>query len=115
MIDDIEKAESLVERMRTALPMPVRVRTDALQALREKSPSEAFPNQFNIVDIRYTGDEGGVLCHLEFSTDTPDSIMPVISITHLAFDRGNPLWRDIERYRKHRIKRLRKLQTCLSG
>jgi hypothetical protein len=34
----------------------------------------------------------------------------IVSITHVTFERRNPLWRDIEVYKKRRIKRLRRLQ-----
>jgi hypothetical protein len=108
MIDDLEKTEMLMERMGAALPMRARVSTDALQVLRDKSPETDFSRQCHVTDLRYAGDEGGILCHLDFGVHGSKS-MQIVSITHLAFDRKNPLWREIEGYKKRRIKRLRKL------
>ena len=56
----------------------------------------------------YLGDEGGISCTLDFDhCDTENA--HIVSITHLAFEGGNPLAREIGAYCKHRIKRLKKL------
>jgi hypothetical protein len=60
------------------------------------------------------GDEGGIACHLDFGfSDTQN--MQIVSITHLRFDRRNPLAREIEAYCKHRIKRLKKLHDGMAS
>ncbi len=109
MIDDIEKAEALMQGMRSALPMRAGVGTDVFQALRQKSSEATISHQCDVIDVRYAGDEGGILCDLDFGVHESKTVH-IVSITHLAFDRRNPLWREIERYKKRRIKRLRKLQ-----
>lgn len=58
--------------------------------------------------MNYAGDEGGIVCALEFSQREGEGVC-VISITYLDFARGNPLYRDIRAYKKRRIKRLRQL------
>jgi len=51
---------------------------------------------------------GGLACHLDFGfSDTKQ--VHIVSITHLKFDRKNPLARETEAFCKHRIKRLEKL------
>ena len=55
-------------------------------------------------------DEGGISCHLDFASDDMNNVY-VVSITHLRFDRRHPLTREIEAYCKHRIKRLKKIQS----
>jgi hypothetical protein len=55
----------------------------------------------------YLGDEGGILCHLAFDADIGPRAF-IVSITHLLFDRRNPLAREIASYQKHRFKRLRR-------
>ena len=108
MIDDIEKSMALAERMQAALPMRAfatkRVRQTLQQCLKRE-----FPHERSVIEIGYMGDEGGTACHLDFgSIDTTG--VQIVSITHLKFDRGHPLARDIEAYCKLRIKRLKKLQ-----
>lgn len=61
------------------------------------------------MDVRSIGDEGGFLCELDFG-HRGTKAATFVSITHLTFDRKDPLWREIEDCKKHRIKRLRKLQ-----
>ena len=110
MIDDIEKAEALMQGMRSALPMRAGVGTEVFQALRQESSEATISHQCDVIDVRYAGDEGGILCDLDFGVHESKTVH-IVSITHLAFDRRNPLWREIERYKKRRIKRLRKLQV----
>jgi hypothetical protein len=56
--------------------------------------------------IRYTGDEGAILCQLELSPPIENAIY--VSITHLRFDQRQPLTREITAYQKHRVKHLRR-------
>ena len=112
MIDNTEKAVALMERMNAALPMGAQITAGAHGALRENSPDLALPRGCAITTVYYAGDEGGIVCTLDFGL--PDiGEMHIISITHLTFDRGSPLSREIRAYQKHRIKRLRKLDGRL--
>ena len=54
-----------------------------------------------------TGDEGGIICKLEFDHETSDRGF-FVSITHLRFSGQVPLTREIVAYQKHRTKRLRR-------
>ena len=54
------------------------------------------------------GDEGGLMCYLDFDFSDTQNVH-IVSITHIKFDRRNPLAREIEAYCKLRIKRLKKL------
>ena len=51
------------------------------------------------------------MCYLDFSLINTSNVY-IVSITHLNFNRKNPLSREIKAYCKHRIKRLRKLQDA---
>jgi hypothetical protein len=106
MIDDIEKSMALVERMRAALPMRAFTSMELRRTLQEAS-KRVFPHDCNVTEIRYMGEEGGVACHLDFGFGDTKQVH-IVSITHLKFDRRNPLAREIEAYCKHRIKRLKK-------
>jgi hypothetical protein len=56
--------------------------------------------------ISYAGDEGGILCRLDFGGEAEHAAC--ISITHLRFDPRQPLTREITAYQKHRVKRLQR-------
>ena len=110
VIDDFEKSMVLVERMQAAFPMQAFTTKRVRGTLRQDLKRD-FPLECNVTEIRYLGDEGGIMCYLDFGFfDTPN--VHIVSITHLKFDRKNPLAREIKAYCKHRIKRLRKLQDA---
>jgi hypothetical protein len=54
-------------------------------------------------------DGGGITCRLDIGG--PDTSTPyIVSITHLIFTRRSPLFRQIDAYQRHRIKKI-KLQN----
>ncbi len=110
----MEKTAALVVRMRAAAPMRALATTDLRKTLQQGS-NRAFPRECRITEIFYMGDEGGIGCKLDFGFSGTKEAQ-VVSITHLRFDRGAPLAREIEAYCKHRVKRLKKLHggTVLS-
>ena len=97
----------LVDRMQAALPMRAFTNMEVRRTLQEES-KRVFPHECSVTEIRYMGDEGGLACHLDFGFSDSKNVY-IVSITHLRFDRRNPLAREIEAYCKHRIKRLKKL------
>ncbi len=109
MIDDPQTIELLMGRIRAALPMRAHVSRDVLRALRQEAPEATLSHQGIVTEVRYAGDEGGILCTLDFDDHASKKVY-IVSITHVTFERRNPLRRDIERYKKRRIKRLRRLQ-----
>ena len=89
--------------MRVALPLRA-FTTKSLRGILQQD----FPPECSVTEVRYLGDEGGIMCHLDFGiSDTKEA--HIVSITHLRFDRAHPLAREIEGYSKHRIKRIKKL------
>jgi len=110
MIDDLETVEPLMERMHAAVPMPAHIGRDVLRTLRREAPEASLSHQCNVTEVRYAGDEGGILCTLDFDDHASKGVY-IVSITHVTFKRRSPLFRDIERYKKRRIKRLRRLQV----
>ena len=107
MIDDVEKSVALVERMRAALPMRAVASVELRRMLQERS-KRVFPRECRVTEVRYLGDEGGIVCTLDSDFSGTKNVH-IVSITHFTFDRGNPLAREIGAYCKHRIKRLKKL------
>ncbi len=109
MIDDLQTIDALMESIGAALPMPAHVGRDVLRTLRRESPAAPMSDQCDVTEVRYAGDEGGILCTLDFDDHSSKDVY-IVSITHVTFGRRNPLWRDIKRYKNRRIKRLRQLQ-----
>jgi hypothetical protein len=104
MIDNPEKVNSLVALLESRLPLRARVPPLLAHSLRERSPEMIVPRECNVAAIHYAGDEGGILCALDFGDDAPKEVH-IVSITHLAFQRSEPYAHDIEVYQRHRLKK----------
>jgi hypothetical protein len=104
MIDNTAQVERLIERMQAELPLAARMTPELMATLAKQTATLAAPCK--IMSIRYTGDEGGILCQLELSPPIENAIYA--SITHLRFDPRQPLTRDITAYQKHRVKHFRR-------
>jgi len=107
MIDDPEKASALVEKLKRSMPIETRLSQSLIRTLTRQSPDILIPAKCNVIDVLYTGDEGGVVCCLDIGGSEAKSAH-LVSITHLSFDRRTPLIREIEIYQRHRIKKLRR-------
>jgi hypothetical protein len=94
MIDDPEKTDRLIAELKASLPVETRLSPILMRAIVKQTPDLAVPDSCNVVSIFYTGEEGGIVCGL-------------VSITHLSFDRRMPLFRQIDAYQRHRIKKLK--------
>ena len=105
MIDAPDRAARLLDRLRAALPMPARVTPEAAAALLDKHYANTTRSLCSVTAVSYAGDEGGIVCRLEFGDDAGHVVFA--SITHLRFDPRLPLAREIAIYQKHRVKRLR--------
>ncbi|MEQ1952061.1 hypothetical protein [Mesorhizobium sp. CN2-181] len=57
------------------------------------------------MNVHYAGDEGGILCKLEVEGHKTEGAF-FVSITHLIFERKTPLFRQIDAYQRHRVKKL---------
>ena len=107
MIDNPLQVELLISKLKAALPLSARAAPLMLAQLHEQAPGRDLSPQCQITGIHYAGDEGGIVCKLDFGTKDDDPVF-LVSITHLTFDRRLPLAREIAAYQKHRIKRLRR-------
>lgn len=107
MIDDPEKTDDLLAALKSSLPVETRPTQALIQTIAKQSPDLLASGSCNVVKIFYMGDEGGITCGLDF--DGSASKTPyVVSITHLTFDRRMPLFRQIDAYQRHRIKKLKR-------
>ncbi len=108
MIDNPDKTEALIARLEAALPVRARPTPEALRTLRRQSPEPRFPRHCDIAEIYYAGDEGGILCTLDFGLDDSKEVY-VVSITHLRFGGKSALSRAVVAYQRHRVKKLTQL------
>jgi hypothetical protein len=65
-----------------------------------------IPERCQVIDVIYTGDEGGIICCLDIGGPHTKNAH-LVSITHLGFSRNTPLSREIDVYQRHRIKKLK--------
>jgi hypothetical protein len=110
MIDDAEKVDFLMGNLKLLLPIETRLTQRLIDTLKQKSPDISIPAMCNVIDVLYTRDEAGVLCCLDIGGPETKAAH-LVSITHLSFDRHAPLYREIEAYQRHRIKKLKKQQS----
>ncbi len=108
MIDNPDKTAALVAGLKASLPLSARPTAEVLKTLRQQSPARDFPRNCSITDIYYAGDEGGILCALDFGLDGGKEAI-IVSITHLRFDRNAPLSHETAQYQRRRVKKLRQL------
>jgi len=97
MIDQHEKTELLIARLKESLPIEANITPPLAKLLAEKSPETPIPAKCNVISVFYTGDMGGITCGLDIGgphTKTPY----LVSITNLTFYRHVPLSREIEAY-----------------
>ena len=104
MIDDAAQVERLLTKLEAALPLPARMTPELAATLKAQHLINVTPPARTITWISYAGDEGGIMCWLEFDRETKNAAFT--SITHLRFDPRLPLARDIAAYQRHRVKRL---------
>ncbi len=107
MIDNPDKATKLTKEMKASLPLTARLPPTLKGMMLRQVPGAVLPDRCAVTEIFYTGEEGGITCRLDIGG--PDTQNPFfVSITHLIFDRRCPVFRQIEAYQRHRVKKLKK-------
>ena len=97
------QVELLIAKLKAALPLPAT--PPMLARVHEQAPGLDLSSRCQITAIHYAGDEGGIVCKLDFGTEDAEKVF-FASLTHLTFDRRLPPAREIAAYQKHRVKRL---------
>jgi hypothetical protein len=110
MIDSPAQTDRLLSKPRSSLPMAAMITPELARTLRDELGGLDVPATCRLTRTDYAGDEGGIICKLEFGPGTGDRAF-FVSITHLRFGARSPLTRDIVAYQKHRTKRLRRLSN----
>ena len=107
MIDNPDKTDRLTAEMEASLPLETRLSPSVKRTIAKQSPESTITDRCMVTKIFYMGDEGGIVCHLDIGG--PDTETPfIVSITHLIFDRRCPVFRQIEAYQRHRVKKLKR-------
>lgn len=106
MIDNAAQVERLLAKLEAMLPLPARATSELAATLQAQNPTSEISSACTITWISYAGNEGGIMCRLEFDQQTKEAVFT--SITHLRFDPRLPLARDIAAYQRHRVKRRRR-------
>ena len=83
MIDNPLQAHLLMAKLKAALPLPALATPPLLAQLHEQAPGRDLSPRCQITEIYYAGDEGGILCKLDFGTEDADPVF-FVSITHLT-------------------------------
>ena len=104
MLDHPEKMARLLGGLKAAVPFTVALTPEVIAQLRADSVAE-LQIERTVSDVSYAGDEGGIVCHLA-PTDGGGALF--ISLTHVRVPRAMPLASAIQRYQKHRVKKLKK-------
>jgi hypothetical protein len=107
MIDNPDQVERLVVKLRQSLPLFATITPEAAAAIREQSPVADPLRAYPISRVDYAGDGGGIVCKVEVGDRAVFA-----SITHLRFGHAGPIARQIAAYQKHRVKRLRRIQSA---
>jgi hypothetical protein len=107
MIDNPEQVERLLAKLQAALPVPARLTPETAAAIQAQNAAAGkIPPVCSITWVSYAGDEGGIMCKLEFGHETEASVFT--SIAHLRFDPRLPLACEITPYQKRRVRRLQR-------
>ena len=109
MIDDPQKTDRLMAMLKFSLPIQTNIPRYLGKSLAERSPNIPISGQCNVIDVVYSGDEGGIVCCLDIGGPNT-AVAHLVSITHLTFNRNIPLAREIEAYQRHRNKKLKRQQ-----
>jgi hypothetical protein len=106
MIDNPEKTATLIAKLKALLPIEAGLAKDLRRTLEAKSPQITIPLRCQVVDLLNLGDEGGVACCLDIGGSDTEAVH-IVSMTHLLFDRRSPMFREIDKYQRHRTKKLK--------
>jgi len=106
MIDEPAKTARLFADLQASVPVETRLSPPLVELLQTRTPDAVIPARCNVLTVFYMGDEGGISCALDIGGANSET-QHIVSITHLLFDRRIALYRQIEAYQRHRVKKLK--------
>jgi len=105
MIDNPEKTDRLLAALKEAAPFKVELVPSLVNYLRGQRIAAGEQTEHIVSGLSYTGDEGGIICHLVQSEEREAL---VVSLTQVWVPRSMPLSAAVAKYQKHRMKKLKK-------
>ena len=110
MIDNYYDIELIDNVLADSIPFPVTLQASTLKQLqRDKKLPANITKPLLVSKFLYSGDEGGFLCWLSFDDRQESDV--AIPLTHLTVHRNHPYNKEISRYQKRRIKKLKKASS----
>lgn len=110
MIDEPDRTEIFISKLRGTLPLDTGLTRELQRLLAAQSPETPIPARCQVVGVFNLGDDGGVGCSLDIGGPEATNAH-IVSITHLIFNRRSPLFRDIDAYQRRRIKKLKRQRS----
>lgn len=104
VIDDYARAMDLLHKMEDQLPIPVRLGSPVKRTLRDKGLTVSRDREFEINQVFYFGDEGGIMCDVTPAQNAKEAV--VVSLTHLLIPAHHPLAQEIRAYQRERTRRI---------
>src|SRR5271166_6545125 len=105
MIDNPKKVAWLLAELKQAVPFKVELVPSLVNYLRGQHIAAGAQTDHIVSGLSYTGDEGGILCHLVQSEEREAL---VVSLTQVWVPHSMPLSAAVAEYQKHRMKKLKK-------
>ena len=104
MIDNPKQLATLMQKLKSHLPIPAKATDALIRSLRSSSINISSNTGIEIKDVMYMGDEGGICCALRVIDQ--EGVAFVVSITNLRLLNIHPLSPDVRAYQTLRTKKL---------
>src|SRR5271155_1053486 len=69
MICHRDQVDRLLDKLKKSLPLPTRLPPDLMASLRRQNPDAKITADCEVAEVFYSGDEGGILCHVRFDKE----------------------------------------------
>ncbi|MCI5139287.1 MAG: hypothetical protein D3922_12950 [Candidatus Electrothrix sp. AR1] len=109
MIDNEKETAVLMKAMEENFPIPVLPTRELQRLIRKNKILLPKGHSLQIDKVHYLGDEGGICCRLALPEGSEEAL--ITSVTHLRIHPGHCLAKEIAKYQKRRVKKLRKLHS----
>jgi hypothetical protein len=108
MIDNPKQVTTLMQKLKSHLPIPAKATDALIRNLRTNSINISSNTGIEITDVMYMGDEGGICCALRVIDQ--EEVAVVVSITNLRLLNTHPLLPDLRAYQTLRTKKLARIR-----
>ena len=109
MIDNERQTAALMKAMEENLPIPILPTKELQRTIRNNKISLPKGHSLQIEKVHYLGDAGGIACGLALPEGSEEAL--VTSVTHIRIHPKHCLAKEITKYQKRRVKKLRKLHS----